>query len=180
MTSTFAEVPVSNKQEELTKMCNDYSEFLQFREINSDQVNAITDTVELMLTQLDEFTSLVDTVRMNIETTQTLIPPLLAHSKQLERTFALLDALEEFMFLLDGNVSKLESRVSSAEQSSSAVGQGVSKAKQMLSSFGRSFSSQQVNATESADVKEGVPPVEIMDTVGFFAKLKVNITQNMT
>lgn len=133
------------QEQNVKNYCNDYAKYFQYPEINTYHVCTLTrmimkqwsriistclkvatvkDTIEGMLTHLDELTALVDNVRcyaieclvvvcetyvyigkcdvlftftkvrMNIETTQTLIPPLMAHTKQLEATFALIDALD--------------------------------------------------------------------------------------
>lgn len=88
-------------------------------------------------------------VSLNIQTTQTLIPPLVEQTKQLKRTFALIDALEvisnilfEIHFFLKQNkgfiqqvnqsVATLEQNVSSVEQNSSIFSQ---KAKRVFQSF---------------------------------------------
>jgi len=160
-------------EEELKTLCNNYAGYIQFPNLNKQQVNRSKETVEHMLTQVDELTALMDSIRMNTETTQTLIPSLMAHTKQLEKTFQLLDALDQFMNSLNQNLDSLEEKVARAEQSSSAI----SQAKRVLTSFpGMSRKSQSFQDDAGAAVETKSEEIEVIDTRQFFATLKVQLS----
>jgi len=135
----------------------------------------VKENVEHMLSQIDELTALLDVVRLNIETTQTIIPSLLAQLKPLERTFVLIDAVEQFVRNIEATLDQLESKVAAAEHNTSKM----SQAKRVLSSFpGMSKMKTQTEDT-TANATEAKPePIRIMDSRQFFSSLKVQLSQN--
>jgi hypothetical protein len=70
-------------------------------------------------------------VRLNIETTQSVVGPLVKQTEELEKTFAIIDSLEEFMNKIDATVTQAEERTAAIEQNYSTI----SKTKRMLSSL---------------------------------------------
>ena len=53
-------------------------------------------------------------IRLNTETTQTLIPSLMAQTKQLEKTFTLIDALDQFLVNINQSLDVMEEKISLA------------------------------------------------------------------
>jgi len=97
----------------------EYAKYLSFPEITTEQVSAVKESLEHMLTQLEELKSLVDTVKVNMSSTQSIIPSLVAQTKHLERTFSIIDALENHVSKVEVSVNQLDERISTIEQSTS-------------------------------------------------------------
>jgi len=164
----------------LPQMCNEYAKYIKFDEINSEQTKTIKDTVEHILTQLDELGALVDTVRLNVETTQSLMPTLLAKTNQLEMSFALIDAFEVFFSKIDESVNKVEARVTAA----SATFSVSSKAKKMLNSWSAPLLKKMASKDMSAEEATPVPapawePIEVVDTKALIANMKADLSQKL-
>jgi len=100
----------------LKKFSTNYAQYFQFHEIHFKNVNNVNESVESMLTQIDELSALVESVRLNIETTKTLVPSLLENAKELEKTFILIDSLEIFIQNMEEMIKKAEDKVYQIEQ----------------------------------------------------------------
>eukprot|EP01116_Phalansterium_solitarium_P002413 TRINITY_DN12422_c0_g1_i1.p1 TRINITY_DN12422_c0_g1~~TRINITY_DN12422_c0_g1_i1.p1 ORF type:complete len:191 (-),score=32.97 TRINITY_DN12422_c0_g1_i1:161-733(-) len=95
-----------------------YADYLHFPELVSSQERAVRDSAEHMLTQLDELTAIVESVRLNVDTAQERLPELRHQTLRLNSdTFGLIDGLESLVASLDSSLCAFEQRVTAAEQS---------------------------------------------------------------
>jgi len=159
----------SSKEKELKTMCADYSQFFQFPSF-SNQPNAIKEIIEQMLTQIDEFTGTLESVRLNTETTSSLVASLVDNSKQLQQMFSLIDSLEQYVAVLNQVLDQLEERTTAAEQSYSTL----SQAKRVLTAISVPGITKKQEQTPSNEA----PKIEIPNTKQFFTKLKLDMSNS--
>jgi len=165
---------------ELQQLVQDYSKYLNFPQINEQKVNIINETIEQMLAQLDELNALVETVKLNSETTKSLLPSLVEQTKRLDKSFEVIYGLIDFVSLLDASVTQFDDRLTEAEQASSeAISQ---RAKHLLGSFkGLKTSDSTIAPPEvksDKDIIEPVkPPVSILNSQEYFTNFKSKLNK---
>ncbi|XP_014670213.1 PREDICTED: biogenesis of lysosome-related organelles complex 1 subunit 4-like [Priapulus caudatus] len=99
----------------------------------------LDDTVDEMLTRLEEFSSLLDIVRADSALClEETMPRILAKRREMEQVFASVDQLEAFVATVRLNLQQLEEAVEKAESERSSLG----SIKKVLSSTLPSFLSR--------------------------------------
>lgn len=107
----------------------DYSQFL--RVDISEEKHALEESIDDLLTRLDEFTGLINMVRSDdtLCLTHTL-PDIFEKSRDLEQVYSKIDALESFIGTVRESVDTMEERLTEAENAL-----GSSSVKKFLSSL---------------------------------------------
>ncbi|GFN77125.1 biogenesis of lysosomal organelles complex-1, subunit 4, cappuccino [Plakobranchus ocellatus] len=113
-------------------LATDYSKFFNFD--TAKEETKFNDSVELMLTKLDEFFSLVDMIRS--DTTLCLsntLPDIQMKCQEMDALFEKIDRLEEFVSIVKESVTSVEEKVSKAESELGTVGGLVKKLTSFIS-----------------------------------------------
>lgn len=112
------------------ELANGFLKFLNFD--NTKEETKFNDSVELMLTKLDEFFSLVDMIRSDTSLClQNTMPDIQIKCKEMDAVFEKIDRLEEFVNIVKESVNSIEEKVNKAESDLGTVGGFIKK----LSSF---------------------------------------------
>ncbi|RUS76295.1 hypothetical protein EGW08_015941 [Elysia chlorotica] len=140
---------------------NSFVKFLNFDLMKEE--TKFSDSVELMLTKLDEFFSLVDMIRSDTSLClQNTMPDIQMKCREMEAVFEKIDRLEDFVNIVKESVTSVEEKVNKAENELGTVGGFMKK----LSSF---ISKKPSPARTPPRVKgpEFIPP-EIFSTKDYF------------
>lgn len=151
-------------KEFLPALCDQYSQYLQIPTKAIQQQQTVEDTIESMLTRLDEFQALVDTVRADTSQLDlNLLPQLKKQVPQLLRVFMLIQHLEEFISKMKVVVHQMESRMDTAESAYNAIARSKAVAESPLKFFGLGSDRQEMPHWEA---------VEFLDLDSFFSGFK--------
>ncbi|XP_064456940.1 biogenesis of lysosome-related organelles complex 1 subunit 4-like [Ornithodoros turicata] len=128
-TTTIASEPHIDTGELLEELASDYS--CAFRVDSSSEKHALEEGIDDLLNRLDEFTGLLNMVRSDntLCLAQTL-PDIYAKSKEFEKVFKRIDALESFVGVVRESVDTMEEKVNEVENAL-----GVNSVKKFLSSL---------------------------------------------
>ncbi|KAK3086224.1 hypothetical protein FSP39_015430 [Pinctada imbricata] len=129
-------------------------QYVEYIDVDSKkEQEKFNETVEEMLTKLDEFCTLVDMVRgdTSICLAETL-PKIQAKCEDMRKTFNRIDQLEEFVGVVRDHVSAMEECVNKAEDRMGSF----SGLKKMLSSF---VTTKKANAKDDKGSKFESPPI---------------------
>ncbi|XP_013392628.1 biogenesis of lysosome-related organelles complex 1 subunit 4 [Lingula anatina] len=151
--------------EMLDEFGKDYASYLQVD--SSREKHQFEESVEDMLTRLDEFCGLVDLIRSDSTLClKTTLPKIQAKSAEMEKMFERIDKLESFVSLVKQNLNATEEQVSKAEDELGSF----SSFKKMLNSFSvPSFLSSKKPSTPVKAAKETYSPLEVIDCNNFFS-----------
>eukprot|EP00026_Physarum_polycephalum_P015217 Phypoly_transcript_15848.p1 GENE.Phypoly_transcript_15848~~Phypoly_transcript_15848.p1 ORF type:complete len:227 (-),score=61.31 Phypoly_transcript_15848:126-806(-) len=152
----------------LKVMCDEYGKYLDFPELTKSNIQSIEDTVENMLAKLDEFAAFVEVVRQDSAKSLKLFPLLKERCQQIEKNFPAIDALEQMIKVVKGNLDTLDERANSADKLLTALNAEHSQA---LKWFAKVTNSQ---TTPPADYKwtpmEFISADQIISTIREAAK----------
>ncbi|XP_033754652.1 biogenesis of lysosome-related organelles complex 1 subunit 4-like [Pecten maximus] len=158
-----SEKEVNGKEEVvdmLERLSKDYSSYLEIDA--SKEKNKFGETIEDMLTKLDEFGSLVDMIRSDSTLCLTsTLPKIQGKQAEIQAIFDKIDKLEAFVSVVRDNIGTMEECVNKAEDEMGSF----SGLKKMLSSFVSPKRSQ----TKDNRTLSFTPP-EIFRTEGYFPK----------
>ncbi|XP_064641329.1 biogenesis of lysosome-related organelles complex 1 subunit 4-like isoform X2 [Lineus longissimus] len=129
---------------------------------SNEEKQSFDESIEEMLTRLDEYCGLVDLIRSDTSLClNKTLPGIYAKSLQMQGIFQKIDQLEAFVALVRENVSVLEEHVNKAEDDMGSF----STVKKMLSSFSLPFSKK---ASPKPETKTRYVPPEIYDSDDYF------------
>ncbi|XP_035678438.1 biogenesis of lysosome-related organelles complex 1 subunit 4-like [Branchiostoma floridae] len=147
----------------LEQTCADYSLYL---DVDTDKERKmIEDSIEEMLTHLDEFCGVIDMVRSesNLALNKTL-PELYERSLEIRKTYERIDQLEAFVNVVRRNVNMMEELVNQAERDYSSL----NSIKSLFTNIKMPiFAPKKPVAPKPEQRKKFVPP-EIFKTDDFF------------
>ncbi|CAH1779069.1 unnamed protein product [Owenia fusiformis] len=135
-----AEVGVSPSNKELVEeLVDDYGTYLTIDA--SQEKQRFEESIEDLLTRLDEYCGLVDLIRSDstLNLTKTL-PEIYAKSAEMQLVFERIDQLETFVAMVSENVSKMEVQVNKAESEHGSM----SSIKKIFSNISFPFSKKPV------------------------------------
>ncbi|CAL1536532.1 unnamed protein product [Lymnaea stagnalis] len=151
----------SNK-EITNEMATNFFKFLNFSVAKEE--NKFNDSVEMMLTKLDEFFSLVDMIRSDTSLClTTTLPQIQDKCAQMEAIFDKIDKLEEFVGIVRECVALTEEKVAKAETDLGTVGGLVKKLTSLVS-----MKKTPVLASSKPKRPDFIPP-KIYSTQDFFS-----------
>lgn len=116
----------------LEEVTNEYSKYLNF-DVSKEQ-GRFTESIESMLTKLDEFCGLVDMIRSDTTLCLTkTMPEIQARCHEMQEMFDRIDRLEAFVAVVRKDVNAMEECVSKAENELSS-GTLIKKLSSLVSS----------------------------------------------
>ncbi|KAH9490092.1 biogenesis of lysosome- organelles complex 1 subunit 4 [Bulinus truncatus] len=124
---------VTKSTEEITnEIANDFSKFLSFNVVKEE--GKFNDSVEMMLTKLDEFFSLVDMIRSDTSLClTTTLPQIQEKCVEMEAVFEKIDRLEGFVNMVKDCVNATEEKITKAENELGTIGGLVKKLTSLVS-----------------------------------------------
>ncbi|GFS14206.1 biogenesis of lysosome-related organelles complex 1 subunit 4-like [Elysia marginata] len=155
----------NNSQIDIVNIPDEYGNaFLKFLNFDiAKEETKFNDSVELMLTKLDEFFSLVDMIRSDTSLClQNTMPDIQMKCKEMDAVFEKIDRLEDFVNIVKESVVTVEEKVNKAESELGAVGGFIKK----LSSFISKKPSPALTPSRNKG-PEFVPP-DIFSTKDYF------------
>ncbi|CAG5127111.1 unnamed protein product, partial [Candidula unifasciata] len=159
--SLSEDVEMKSNEEVATEMAVGFSKFLNLN-VAKEELK-FNDSVEMMLTKLDEFFSLVDMIRSDTTLClSTTLPDIQAKCAEMEIIFEKIDKLEEFVDVVKECVAATEEKVAKAESDLGTVGGLVKK----LTSF-VSKKKSPIQSGSRGKKNEFIPP-KIFSTEEFF------------
>ncbi|XP_005111220.1 biogenesis of lysosome-related organelles complex 1 subunit 4 [Aplysia californica] len=148
-----------SNDEVVSEMSGEFNKFLNLNMEKEEK--KFNDSVEMMLTKLDEFFSLVDMIRSDTTLClSTTVPDIQAKCQEIEAVFEKIDKLEDFVAIVRECVSATEEKVNKAETDLGAVGGLVKKL--------TSFVSKKKNPAHPRGGRTDYVPVNIFSTDQFF------------
>ncbi|BFZ12578.1 hypothetical protein BsWGS_15617 [Bradybaena similaris] len=155
------DLEMKSNEEVANDMAADFTKFLNFNVVKEEL--KFNDSVEMMLTKLDEFFSLVDMIRSDTTLClSTTLPDIQAKCAEMEAIFEKIDKLEGFVDMVKECVASTEEKVARAESDLGTVGGLVKK----LTSF-VSKKKSPIQSGSRGKRNEYVPP-NIFCTEEFF------------
>jgi hypothetical protein len=142
------------KEELLKQMSNDYAQWFDLSQIQSNGIKHIEETVDGVLTRLDEFGEHLDYIHTSTDNiSRKILPQLLLLSSNLQFLYKKIDIMHEYVHQVQGKVEALEVKVSEIEKqelsSTSALNKYIPK---MFASWRRGGSDQQDQSQKSASI----------------------------
>eukprot|EP01117_Protostelium_nocturnum_P019026 TRINITY_DN811_c0_g1_i1.p1 TRINITY_DN811_c0_g1~~TRINITY_DN811_c0_g1_i1.p1 ORF type:complete len:193 (+),score=77.28 TRINITY_DN811_c0_g1_i1:174-752(+) len=162
----------TDKMGALKDLTNDYAKYLHFPHLQKTMGGSIEETIEQMLTQLDELGSLVESSKSSTDSVRDAVPAILNQSAQLEKTFAFIDAIETLVQRLDSSLTKAEEKTTAVEQQYSF--QIAEATKNFFSSFGLKRANSEVLVQKETPP---LPEIEIVNTSQAFNKIREDLNK---
>jgi len=144
---------VTDKSQALKNLGEDYAQYFNLNDVHERLGANITETVEQMLTQLDELNSLIGLAQSSTDSAKDSVATILTQTAKLEQTYAFIDALQEFMTNMDAMVTRAEERTTAVEQQYSI------KIAEVTKSFFSSFGLKKQNSVENT--AQATPPTPL-------------------
>ncbi|PRP80946.1 hypothetical protein PROFUN_11275 [Planoprotostelium fungivorum] len=166
----MSEQTTVSKIQALKELSDGYSQYFDVSQVHTHMSAGIGETIEQMLTQLDELNALIHSTQSSTRATQDSITSILAHTARLEETYAIIDAYQIYISTIEAMVTRAEERTSAIEQQYSFhIAEMKEKAKSFLSTFGIRKSTTQAPPTNNIIA---VPELNVIDTKQLFDELK--------
>ncbi|KAK0062740.1 biogenesis of lysosome-related organelles complex 1 subunit 4 [Biomphalaria pfeifferi] len=164
---------ISKTNDEITsEIASEFCKFLNFN-VEKEETK-FNDSVEMMLTKLDEFFSLVDMIRSDTSLClTTTLPQIQEKCAEMEFIFDKIDKLEVFVNMVKDCVAATEDKVTKAENELGAIGGLVKK----LTSFVSLQKKSPLQAASKGKKPEFIPP-EIFSTEDYLSPPAFNATQS--
>ncbi|XP_059178257.1 uncharacterized protein LOC131957451 isoform X2 [Physella acuta] len=150
---------IKNNEQIVTEIATDFSKFLNFNVVKEE--SKFNDSIEMMLTKLDEYFSLVDMIRSDTSLClSTTLPQIQEKCVEMEAVFERIDKLEAFVNMVRECVAATEEKVTKAENDLTTVGGLVKKL--------TSFVSLKKPPAQAKPKKPEFIPANIFSTQEFF------------
>ncbi|CAL4124968.1 unnamed protein product [Meganyctiphanes norvegica] len=161
MMSDKNETDKMEKEKIIIQTAEDYSKY--FKVDTSQERNNLDKELEIMLTKLEEYGSLLDRTRgESRHTLESLVPQMYCHYQALQQSFQSIDNLEALVTHVKGDLEKLESNVAQAESDLGANQGFTSRMKPLF--FLRDSHSAEPSTTQNVHYS----PPEIFSAEDFF------------
>ncbi|XP_041376307.1 biogenesis of lysosome-related organelles complex 1 subunit 4-like [Gigantopelta aegis] len=162
--SLTADWVIVNDAQLIEDLASDYNQYLNF-DLSKDEVKFF-ESVEDMLTKLDEFCALTDMIRSDISLCLTkTLPGIEAKCRDMEAVFDKIDKLEAFISIVRQNISQMEEQVSRVEEEHSSFG-GIMKKLTSIVSPKRKHETQ-----SKSQQAPGFQPLAIFNTNDYFSQV---------
>jgi len=144
----------------LEKITQEYSKaYLDNDDLSLKHITTIDNNVETMLTKLDEFGALIDTVQSDVSKASQALGVLYDQSKQIESLFSVIDKLEVFVQQVKQSVDNMDEQITNVE----TFNRSKSFSKLLVLPFGKKSAVEEVPEFYKT---------EIVDPTSFFKELR--------